>query len=255
MQMRTKKCTNDVCPDLKSFSMQRSMNVPNYLLLLQFAVSGPFWAPNSSTIVLAMISLPRVCSGLLLYHCDWWSVSVTNKVTFWSWKTAKTRQFLCPNLPLPVASSNNEKQDGGLVTWRRVKRKVPSITRISVYSRFPLIRVISGHQWCVWAVFRDERKIDKEKSEKISAPEKEADSSGRAYANIKHHGKRAKDPSLLLNNGESAGFRNKYARPGAFRSMGWITDLSLGHVQPVIPLSRCAGVQRRRSILVAAWAS
>ena len=37
-----KKCTNDVCPDLKSCSMQRSMYVPNYLLLPQFAVSGPF---------------------------------------------------------------------------------------------------------------------------------------------------------------------------------------------------------------------
>ena len=49
MEMRSKKCTKDVCPDLKSFSMQRSMYVPNYLLLPQFAVSGPFWALNSST--------------------------------------------------------------------------------------------------------------------------------------------------------------------------------------------------------------
>ena len=81
-------------------------------------------------LVLAMISLPRVCSGLLLYHCDWWSLSVTNKglsVTFWSWKTAKTHQFWCRNLPLPVAPSNSEKQNGGLVTWRRVKGKVPSL--------------------------------------------------------------------------------------------------------------------------------
>ena len=47
-------------------------------------------------LVLAMISLPRVCSGLLLYHCDWWSLSITDKglsVTFWSWKQQKLTNF------------------------------------------------------------------------------------------------------------------------------------------------------------------
>ena len=136
-------------------------------------------------LVLAMTSLPQVCSGLLLYHCDWWSLSVTNKgisVTFWSWKTAKTRQFWFRNLPLPVAPSNNEKQNGGLITWRQVKGKVPSLpgsqsTYVNPWSGWSL-----GTNDVFGPLFRDERRIDQEKSEKISASEKATDSSGRACA-------------------------------------------------------------------------
>ena len=45
MQMRSIKCTNHVCPDLKSFSMLRSMFVPNFMLLPQFAVFCVLTAP------------------------------------------------------------------------------------------------------------------------------------------------------------------------------------------------------------------
>ena len=45
MQMRSIKCTNHVCPDLKSFSMLRSMFVPNFMLLPQFAVFWVLTAP------------------------------------------------------------------------------------------------------------------------------------------------------------------------------------------------------------------
>ena len=45
MQMRSKKWTNRVCPDLISFSMQRSIYVPNFMLLPQSAVFCVLTAP------------------------------------------------------------------------------------------------------------------------------------------------------------------------------------------------------------------